>query len=128
MTIKKGQNEWSTKGNIVFTKWTTYNKVRRITPKFKYGTTPSGYKGKYYIEDRGNKEYAVIQEFSGYTSLREGYLPGRKEFVFRGTLRECKKWLVDLINKCYDGQGQLEMELNILSQDTKIQKVSGNLT
>ena len=99
---KEKITEWSTKDKIVFSNWRTYNKVRRITPEFQYGTTPKGYGDNYCIEDRGNKEYAVVQEFSGYTSLTSGHVPGRKDVVYRGTLIECKKWLVDLIKKCYE--------------------------
>ena len=94
--------KWSTKDKIVFSNWRSYNKVRRITPEFQYGTTPKGYKDNYRIEDRGNKEYVVIQEFSGYTSLKDGYVPGKKDIFYRGTLRECKKWLADLIKKYYE--------------------------
>ena len=107
MTVKKDlTTEWSTPDNIVFGKPQTYNKIRRIAPKIQYGKSPKGYGDNYYIEDRGNREFVVIQEFSGYTSLTGGHKPSRKDVMVRGTLRECKNWLVNLLNKCYVEQNK----------------------
>ena len=97
-------DEWTTKDKTVFGRWRTYSGIKRTSPEFKYGTAPKGYDENYYIEHRGDKYYAVVQEFLGYTSVINGHVPSRKEFRFFGTLRECKKWLIDLINKCYAEQ------------------------
>jgi hypothetical protein len=98
------KEQWSTRDKIVFSKWRTYNKVKQMSPLFQFGTAPQGYGDNYYIENRANNECIVIQKVSSYMSLKNGYFPGRKDIVYRGTLRECKKWLIELIDKCYDEQ------------------------
>jgi len=105
MNARNGQTaEYTTRDKVVWGKWRTYSGVRRIAPQFQYKTEPRGYYGNYYIQDMGSKKYAVAHDVSGYFSLKEGGVPGRKDFLFSGVLPACKKWLVDFIRECYGEQ------------------------
>jgi hypothetical protein len=79
----------------------TYNKIKRHTPKFTYGTSPWHDKGyEYYIEKRYSvKEgWSLVKETHGYTSLNK-HIPSQIEFLFNGTLSECKAELKRLIEE-----------------------------
>jgi hypothetical protein len=79
----------------------TYNKIKRCTPKFTYGTSPWHDKGyEYYIEKRllEKEGWVLIKEIHGYTSLNK-HVPSQNESLFNGTLSECKAELRRLIEE-----------------------------
>jgi hypothetical protein len=80
----------------------TYNKHKRIYPKFRHGTAPWK-EGEYYIEQyAGDKTYSVFHRISGYFSIKDGVVPSQVEgFLYGKTLRECKVYLTELIQKMY---------------------------
>jgi hypothetical protein len=106
MTARKEQTtEWSSRDKIVWGKPQTYNKLKQICPRFQYGTSPWK-EGEYFIgQYAGEKTYNVFRHISGYTSLTGGHVPSQTEGVLYGkTLKECKAYLSDLIQKLYKDQ------------------------
>jgi len=80
----------------------TYNKVKRVEPKCANGLAPNGF-GRYYIEARELGEWVVVCKTWGIYSVGEGLSKaGSIEFLMWGTLRECKQYLLNLINKSYE--------------------------
>jgi hypothetical protein len=106
MTAKKEQTtEWSSKDKIVWSKPSTYNKHKKIYPKFQYGTAPWK-EGEYYIEQYvGVNTYSVYFHIWGYDSVREGHVPSQTEMLLYGkSLKECKAYLANLISKMYEAK------------------------
>jgi hypothetical protein len=69
---KEQTTEWSSRDKIVWSRPMTYNKHKRICPKFQYGTAPWK-EGEYYIEQYvGDKTYSVFYCISGYSNIKEG--------------------------------------------------------
>ena len=106
MTVKKEQIiEWSSKDKIVWSNIRTYNKHKRIFPEFRYGTAP--YKnGEYYIGQYvGEKVYCVYFHTPGYFSLTGDSVPSETKILLNGdSLKNCKKYLADLIAKMYENK------------------------
>ena len=94
----------TTGGRIVFGKPQTHNGARRICPMFEYGREPKGYDGRYHIEMREKGWCSVVHETLAITGISERR-PSAAVTHFDGSLRECKKWLSDLIGKCYREEG-----------------------
>jgi hypothetical protein len=106
MTAKKEQiTEWSSKDKIVWSKPMTYNKHKKIYPKFRHGTAPWK-EGEYFIEQYvGENTYSVYFFIWGSTSAMKGHIPSRKEgLLYDKSLKECKAYLAGLISKMYESQ------------------------
>jgi len=106
MTARKDQTtEWSSRDKIVWGKPQTYNKHKKIRPKFQYGTAPKNAESYFIEQYAGEKTYSVFHHTSGYTSLTEGHVPTQtKGVLYSKTLKECKAYLAGLISKMYDAQ------------------------
>jgi len=93
------KQEYSTKEKIIWHS-SSISGVKKIEPVFEYGKTPNGV-GNLYINSTVDKnDYFVVEELAGYTSQTK-HVPSRKNPIFYGTLKGCKRFLTEIIMKCY---------------------------
>jgi hypothetical protein len=106
MTARKDQTtEWSSKDKIVWGKPQTYSKRKQVCPKFQYGTAPHGAENYFIVQYAGEKTYSVLHHTFGYTSLKGDGVSSQTKWLLCGkTLKECKAYLSDLIQRLYKDQ------------------------